>query len=404
MLSLQKKRNLYHELEMYRLWHCWSQNRFVSDMISYATYAKMKEANNRIQDQSYVDLLSYYGFDIEHDLVYHEIKEQIVSLHDALSRCELESSSALLEQLEHHLSIQNTCIESINLRLFLHRLLQYVKNDVYLSESQIEALLSYYQNKPKPLKDLILYYMIYSATKISFTYQQYLYEKIEALRVSDYLPIMVHYMGYLINCKQFQKALLLGNEIYQKAHETKNHYMLFEYYENMLAYYIRYEPNQVEKTQKQIEAIMKQIHFPRIKKMQYYRNYAKRCISKHEYQKALAAFQEIQEYSLQGNVHDRVSIIYNITFCESQLQIPYSIAYDYALKKEHFESKADYYLFQYFLKKNDMTNAQRVRYLHKIAKVMKDHEDYTKFQIREELYMISMKDKKADLFRYLENR
>lgn len=51
-----------------------------------------------------------------------------------------------------------------------------------------------------------------------------------------------------------------------------------------------------------------------------------------------------------------------------------------------------------------MTNAQRVRYLHKIAKVMKDHEDYTKFQIREELYMISMKDKKADLFRYLENR
>ena len=74
------------------------------------------------------------------------------------------------------------------------------------------------------------------------------------------------------------------------------------------------------------------------------------------------------------------------------------------MKKEHFESKADYYLFQYLLKKNDMTNAQRVRYLHKIAKVMKDHEDYTKFQIREELYMISMKDKKADLFRYLENR
>ncbi|WP_102269201.1 hypothetical protein [Massilicoli timonensis] len=398
-MSQQVKEEIYLLLETYRKISGKSVKEFTANNgkigCSVTSYRRM--GHQGVSDYQYLDLLDFHQKTYCQTIPLNEQEQHTVrELHQAVVFYRYDTCIALIDELTAQLKSSQD-IRVYLLWLFLEELREYFESINYLDEEQIRAYLSIAHLYPTEIKDLIEFYCVYSAQKVSRLLMHEIYQNTE-IGYSKFPPVVVHAMAYDFNYEEFERGIIKSAGLKKQAMETDNHVLLFEYYDSMITYYIQCEPDKVKDALISMEELINKSSFPNAKKIQFYNNAAHNYVFLNCFDQALYYFERyLHEASklklcLDGNIYT------NIVFCKHMCDMPYDIDLE-VLTTNKFYSLADYYLYEYFMEQSLLeTRDKKIRFIrNKIIKHFSKDDNFTKYMVRLELMRIIDQSKNLDL-------
>ncbi len=401
MLTNAEKEQLSKQIQLYRMLSGMSVRRFAEAIhMSSATYAKIQKKASDVSTCTYDKILSNLC------LTYHKeipacIKTEIMELHKAINYFDQENCKQIIDRIRKQLEAYQSEISCVNLTVFFQNLSRYFSQLYYLSENSIRIFMQYHDIFGKEMSELICFYCVYSSTMVSFPFEKQLYEQYPELEMMDYLPIQVHLMTKYQHDHNFEKMILLGETIKERAIQTNNQIMLYEYWDCIVGYYVQIEPNKIKQALKEMYRLAQTKDFPLIKKKQFYENYGRYCMKEQDYQTALDSFYQTLKLP-ENNMHVYSGTVLDILFCESQLDVASDFRKFRKMNRQYFESKSDYGLYCYYCEKQNLKNHERLAYLErKVLPYLTFYDNIARHQIEVELEHFQNTSKKLSILKRL---